>query len=34
LFDRLALLREGLPPVDAAAIVTEGRAELERRGEP
>ena len=34
LFDRLALLREGLPPVDAAAIVTEGRAELERRGGP
>jgi hypothetical protein len=34
LFERLALLREGLPPVDAAAIVTQGRAELDQRGEP
>jgi hypothetical protein len=34
LFDRLARLREGLPPVDAAAAVAEGRAVLEHRGEP
>ena len=34
LLDRLALLREGLPPVDAAAVVAEGRSALERRGEP
>jgi hypothetical protein len=34
LFDRLALLREGLPPVDAAAVVAEGRSALDRRGEP
>jgi hypothetical protein len=34
LLDRLALLREGLPPADAAAVVAEGRAGLERRGEP
>jgi hypothetical protein len=34
LLDRLAALREGLPPADAAAIVAAGRAELERRGSP
>jgi hypothetical protein len=34
LLDRLARLREGLPPVDAAAVIAEGRATLERRGEP
>jgi hypothetical protein len=34
LFDRLARLREGLPPVDAAAVVAEGRALLEDRGQP
>jgi hypothetical protein len=34
LLDRLASLREGLPPADAAAIVAAGRAELDRRGEP
>ena len=34
LFDRLAGLRDGLPPVDAAAITAASRAELERRGDP
>ena len=34
LFDRLARLREGLPPVDAASITAAGRAVLEARGEP
>jgi hypothetical protein len=34
LLDRLANLREGLPPADAAAIVAMGRAELDRRGSP
>jgi hypothetical protein len=34
LFDRLARLREGLPPVDAVAITRAGRAMLEDRGEP
>ncbi|HEX7149625.1 MAG TPA: hypothetical protein VF512_19115 [Actinomycetota bacterium] len=34
LLDRLAALREGLPPADAAAIVALGRAELDRRGSP
>jgi hypothetical protein len=33
LFDRLAQLREGLPPIDAAAVAAEGRAALEHRGE-
>jgi hypothetical protein len=32
LLDRLATVREGLPPADAAAIVAAGRAELDRRG--
>jgi hypothetical protein len=32
LFDRLAQLRAGLPPVDAAAIATASRAMLEHRG--
>jgi hypothetical protein len=32
LFDRLARLREGLPPVDAGAITAAGRAMLETRG--
>jgi hypothetical protein len=31
LMDRLAALREGLPPADAAAVIAEGRAELDRR---
>ena len=34
LFDRLARLREGLPPVDAVAITRAGRAMLEDRGDP
>ena len=37
LLERLAILREGLPPVDAAAAVAAAaaaRAELERRGTP
>ena len=34
LFDRLARLREGLPPVDAVAITSAGRAMLEDRGDP
>ena len=34
LFERLARLREGLPPVDAAIVAAEGRAELDQRGEP
>ena len=34
LFDRLARLREGLPPVDAVSITAAGRAVLEARGEP
>jgi hypothetical protein len=34
LFDRLAGLREGLPPVDAVAITRASRAMLEDRGEP
>ena len=34
LFDRLARLREGLPPVDAAAVTAAGRTTLETRGEP
>jgi hypothetical protein len=34
LFDRLAGLRAGLPPVNAADITTAGRDLLERRGEP
>ena len=34
LFDRLTSLREGLPPVDVAAVVAEGRSTLEQRGEP
>ncbi|HZA84630.1 MAG TPA: hypothetical protein VFC13_24670 [Actinomycetes bacterium] len=34
LFDRLAQLRAGLPPVDAAAITAASRAQLGRRGEP
>jgi hypothetical protein len=34
LFDRLAGLRAGLPPVDAADITAAGRETLERRGEP
>jgi hypothetical protein len=33
LFDRLARLREGLPPVDAAAVTAAGRTMLETRGE-
>ena len=34
LLDRLARLREGLPPVDAAAIAAASRADLEHRREP
>jgi hypothetical protein len=34
LFDRLAGLRVGLPPVNAADITTTSREMLERRGEP
>jgi hypothetical protein len=34
LFDRLAQLRAGLPPVDAVAVTAAGRALLERREEP
>jgi hypothetical protein len=34
LFDRLARLREGLPPVDAVSITAAGRTVLEARGEP
>jgi hypothetical protein len=34
LMDRLTVLREGLPPADAAAVVADGRAELDRRGTP
>jgi hypothetical protein len=34
LLERMAALREGLPPVDAAAIVAAARADLERRGNP
>jgi hypothetical protein len=34
LFDRLARLREGLPPVDAVAVTAAGRTLLETRGEP
>jgi len=33
LFDRLARLRAGLPPVDAARITAAGRAMLEDRGD-
>jgi hypothetical protein len=33
LFDRLAGLRAGLPPVDAARITAAGRAMLEHRGD-
>jgi hypothetical protein len=33
LFDRLAGLRAGLPPVDAAAVAAAGRELLEHRGE-
>jgi hypothetical protein len=33
LFDRLARLRQGLPPVDAVSITAAGRALLETRGE-
>jgi hypothetical protein len=34
LLERMAALREGLPQVDAAAVVAAARAELERRGNP
>jgi hypothetical protein len=34
LLDRLARLRVGLPPVDAAAVVAASRADLEQRGQP
>jgi hypothetical protein len=34
LLDRMAQLREGLPPVDAAAVVAASRADLEQRGQP
>ena len=34
LFDHLARLREGLPPVDAVSITAAGRTMLETRGEP
>jgi hypothetical protein len=34
LLERLAQLREGLPPVAAAAVVAASRADLERRGQP
>jgi Transketolase, pyrimidine binding domain len=34
LLDRLARLRAGLPPVDAAAVAAASRAALEHRGEP
>jgi hypothetical protein len=34
LLDRLAAVRQGLPPADAAAVVAAGRAELDRRGKP
>jgi hypothetical protein len=34
LLDRLARLRAGLPPVDAAAVVAASRADLEPRGQP
>jgi hypothetical protein len=33
LFERLARLRAGLPPVDAAAVVAASRADLEQRGQ-
>ena len=34
LLDRMARLRAGLPPVDAAAVVAASRADLGRRGQP
>jgi hypothetical protein len=34
LLERIARLRAGLPPVDAAAVVAASRADLEQRGQP
>ena len=34
MLERLAQLREGLPPVDAAAVAAASRADLEQRGQP
>jgi hypothetical protein len=34
LLERLARLRAGLPPVDAAAVVAASRTDVEQRGQP